>query len=417
MRLLDSFLLALRAVTVNKMRSILTILGIVIGVAAVIALMSVGKGTQAMITARIESMGSNLIYVVPGAVREGGVSGMMGSAQTLTYQDAEAIATSPDASAVGLVASETFVMGQVVAGRNNLNTRVIGTTPEYAQVRNIQVGEGEFIAEQHLAAKSMVAVLGANVAQTLFTDGNALGKSFKINRRTFRVIGVLERKGGFVQLQDDTLIIPITTAQSRVQMQRNTRAGTPIQTIYIQAVDGKEIEAAVEQVKTVLRQRHRIKGNADDFTVTSMEDVLGTLKQVTQVFTIFLGAIAGISLLVGGIGIMNIMLVSVTERTREIGIRKAVGARRRDILGQFLVEATFLSLLGGVMGVGAGWGISSLVSSLGVSGMGGQPIQTMVTSDIVILALTMAAAIGLISGGYPAFRAARLDPIVALRYE
>jgi len=414
MNLLASFAVALDGLAANKMRSALTVLGIVIGVAAVIALMAVGKGAQASVTGRIQGLGTNLLFVRPGAATEGGVRGAQGSAPTLTLEDAEALASPSGAPAVALVAPEVSAGGQVIAEGVNLNTRVLGVTPEYGEVRNFVVADGEFIARSHVEARSLVAVLGAKVARDLFGEDSPIGRTLRLNRQQYRVIGVLEAKGGTgFGSQDDVVVLPITTVQTRLQAQRTARGSRNVQSINIQMVSAEAKDAAVEQISAILRERHRL-GGEDDFAITSQEDTVQALNQVTGVFTAFLGSIAGISLLVGGIGIMNIMLVSVTERTREIGIRKAVGAKRRDILGQFLVEATFLSATGGLMGIGLGWGLSRFASRIDIQG---QPLQAVVSPDVVVLAFGVSVAIGLFFGIYPAMRASRLDPIEALRYE
>ena len=414
MNLLASFAVALDGLAANKMRSALTVLGIVIGVAAVIALMAVGKGAQASVTGRIQGLGTNLLFVRPGAATEGGVRGAQGSAPTLTLEDAEALASPSGAPAVALVAPEVSAGGQVIAEGVNLNTRVLGVTPEYGEVRNFVVADGEFIARSHVEARSLVAVLGAKVARDLFGEDSPIGRTLRLNRQQYRVIGVLEAKGGTgFGSQDDVVVLPITTVQTRLQAQRTARGSRNVQSINVQMASAEVKNEAVEQISTILRERHRLSGQ-DDFTITSQEDTVQALNQVTGVFTAFLGSIAGISLLVGGIGIMNIMLVSVTERTREIGIRKAVGAKRRDILGQFLVEATFLSATGGLVGIGLGWGLSRLASGINIQGT---PLQAVVSPDVVVLAFGVSVAIGLFFGIYPAMRASRLDPIEALRYE
>jgi putative ABC transport system permease protein len=399
----------------NKMRSSLTVLGVVIGVTAVISLMSIGKGSQAAITSNIESLGTNLIFVRPGASTSAGVSGGQGSAASLTLEDAYALADPTLAPAVAGVAPEVDTFAQVIAGRNNTRTQVVGVTPEYQFVRNFPVAEGSFITNANVQSRSMVVVLGSSVAETLFGQVSAVGQSVRISGLQFKVIGVLQSKGGTgFGNADDVMLAPITTVQARLSRQRTATGAQNVQTINVQAVSAKQVDAAIQQVSAILRQRHRIVVGDDDFTVTSQQDTITALQQSTQVWVVFLGAIAGISLLVGGIGIMNIMLVSVTERTREIGIRKAVGAKRRDILLQFLVEAALLSLTGGGIGVLVGWGVSHFVSGLS---LGGQAIQAVISGDIVILAVSVSAAIGILFGLYPAYRAARLNPIEALRYE
>ncbi len=406
---------ALAALTANKMRSSLTVLGVIIGVTAVISLMSIGRGSQAAITSRIESLGTNLLFVRPGASTEAGARGAQGSAVSLTLEDAEALASPSLAPSVAGVAPEVQTFAQAIAGRNNTRTQVVGVTPEYQFVRNFPVAEGNFISTSNVQSRSMVVVLGSNVAETLFGQISPVGQSIKISGLQFKVIGVLKSKGGTgFGNADDVVLAPITTVQARLFRQRTAAGAQSVQTINVQAVSAKETDNAIQQISAILRQRHRIVVGEDDFTVTSQQETITALQESTQVWVVFLGAIAGISLLVGGIGIMNIMLVSVTERTREIGIRKAVGAKRRDILLQFLLEAALLSLTGGGIGVLVGWGVSHFVSGLN---LGGQAIQTVVSADIVILAVSVSAAIGILFGLYPAYRAARLNPIEALRYE
>ena len=403
---------ALTALTTNKMRSALTVLGIIIGVTAVISLMSIGEGSQAAITSNIESLGTNLLFVRAGASSQGVVRGAQGSAATLTLADAEALA---QASSVAAVAPQVSTFAQVVAGGENTNTQILGVTPEYLSVRNYKVAEGEFISDAQVQAKSLVAVVGSSVAETLFGETSPVGLYIKINGRQFKVIGVLQSKGSTgLGSQDDIVLAPISTVQYRLSSSQTVSGAKTVQTIYVQVVSTKETDTAIQQITSILEQRHNITNGVDDFTITSQQETINTLKESTQVWVILLGAIAGISLLVGGIGIMNIMLVSVTERTREIGIRKALGAKRSDILLQFLVEAALMSLIGGAIGVLVGWGVSTLISGVSV---GGQTIETVMSVNIPILAVSVSAAIGIIFGLYPAYRAARLNPIEALRYE
>ena len=407
--------IALEGIKANKLRSALTMLGIIIGVAAVIVLMSIGTGTQATVTARISSLGSNLIFVRSGAPQQGNVRQAQGSGVNLTLEDAEALDDPVLAPAVALVAPETSTGGQIIAGNLNVNSRITGVTDTYAEVRNHQVAAGDFISSQNVSSRSLVAVLGSNVATNLFPEADPVGQAIRINRVQFRVLGVLESKGSTgLGYQDDVVLVPITTAMARLSRSRTNSGGNSVSTINVQVASEEEIDDAKLQIAEILRVRHRIIGEEDDFTITSQEDTLATLNQITGVFTAFLGSIAGISLLVGGIGIMNIMLVSVTERTREIGIRKAVGARRNDILSQFMVEAIVMSSLGGGGGLAIGVLISHLVSRID---MNGQPLVTVVSPEIVILAVTVSAAVGLFFGIYPATRAAGLNPIQALRYE
>ncbi|MBI4321822.1 MAG: ABC transporter permease [Chloroflexi bacterium] len=388
-------------------------LGMIIGVAAVISLMSVGKGAQAMITSRIQGMGTNLLFVTPGSQTQSGVRMGRGTAPTLTLEDAEAIDELANLSLVTAVAPEAASFSQVVAGPQNTFTRIIGTTPSFEDVRNFHVADGEFISRAHLDGRSSVAVLGSNAAADLFGDLDPIGQSIRIGRANFRVIGVMETKGAQAMgNQDDVIIVPLTTLLQKLTNQRAVRGGRNVNTIYVQVADEKLMKGAVEQIADLLRQRHRV--SQDDFTIRSQEDLLSAAGQITDVLTILLGSIAGISLIVGGIGIMNIMLVSVTERTREIGIRKAVGAKRKDILVQFLIEATVVSLAGGATGILVGIGLSSLISRID---MGGQTLSTMVSPDAIALAVGVSAAIGIFFGIYPAAKAAQLNPIEALRYE
>ena len=406
---------ALTALTLNKLRSALTILGVVIGVAAVIALMALGEGTQTTIVERIESLGTNLLFVNPGASSESGTGVRLafGSAQTLTLEDAEALS---EVSSAVAVAAEVSTSAQVVANGVNTRVQIAGVTPDYALVRNLTVAEGEFISDSDINQRTMVVVLGSSVAETLFGETNPVGQTVKIGGRPFTVIGVLESKGGTgFDSGDYRIFAPITTVFYRLSAQRSASGEMLISSITVQVTDAKQTEAATAEITSILRDRHGIGlGEDDDFSISSQEEMISTLNESTEVFVILLGAIAGISLLVGGIGVMNIMLVSVTERTREIGIRKALGAKRRDILLQFLIEAASMSLIGGGIGVLAGWGISSLITGFS---MGSVTMQAVVSANVIILAVSVAAAVGIIFGLYPAYRAARLSPVEALRYE
>ncbi len=424
MSIFESIRVAMGALGANKLRTFLTMLGMIIGVCAVVSLMSIGQGAQAQVTSQIRGMGTNLIFIRPGSTQSSGVRSAQGSAVSLTADDANAlpqlvpliVATAPEQSS----------FGQILANGANTSSRVTGTTPDYPDVRNFKPANGEFFGLQQMESRSTVVVLGANVAKTLFVDDDPVGQTVRLsfNNRaasTFRVIGVMEAKGGTaLGNQDDQVYVPLTTMQARLLAQRNPRGAQNVSVINAQVADEKLMSEAVDQVASVLRDRHKVV--EDDFTIQSQEDFLATFSQITQTFTVLLGSIAGISLVVGGIGIMNIMLVSVTERTREIGIRKAVGARRNDILSQFLVESVMVSLLGGLVGVIAGWGVSRLIAGLpmptaGGGAAAGQALQTVVTPESVILAFGVSAAVGLFFGVYPATRAARLHPIQALRYE
>jgi putative ABC transport system permease protein len=414
MNILESIRLATRGLSSNKMRSALTMLGIIIGVGAVIALLSIGEGAQAAITEQIQGIGSNLIFVIPGSFTQGGASFGAGSLASLTLEDAEAIADPRNCPDVAAVAPQVTQSAQVIYRNRNTNTSVVGTTPEFAFVRKTEAGEGSFFNTQESASSARVAVLGARLASDLFDEMSPIGATIRVNRVPFRVIGVLEEQGGAggpSGNRDDSIFVPITTATARLFGSMQARGGgTAISLINVAAVNERRIDDAIEQITDLLRQRHNIQYQDDDFTVTSQEDILGVLTQVTDVLTLFLAAIAAISLLVGGIGIMNIMLVSVTERTREIGIRKAVGAKRRDIMVQFLIEAVVLSVIGGLIGIGFGALAAAVVTATGV-------LDTAVSMQAVVLAVSFSLAVGLFFGLYPATRAASLNPIDALRYE
>ncbi|HEX2035752.1 MAG TPA: ABC transporter permease [Chloroflexota bacterium] len=415
MNLIESLRVAVRALAANKLRASLTMLGMIIGVGAVIALMSIGQGVQASVEAQIRSMGTNLLFITPGASTQGGVRQQAGTTPTLTAEDAEAIANSGRVPQVAAVAPETGNFGQVIANGQNTFTRLNGVTPDFLGVRNFRVAEGDFFTKEHLDARSLVAVLGATTKENLFGDGDAIGQTVRVNQVNLRVIGVMEPKGSqSTGNQDDVIFVPLTTLQTRLNRSRTARGGQTVSTINVQLIDDRQAtsQEAVQLIGELLRERHRVV--EDDFTIRSQEDLLATATQITGVLTLFLGSVAGISLLVGGIGIMNIMLVSVTERTREIGIRKAIGAKRRDILAQFLIEATVVSVAGGAIGILLGAGGSRLLDGLP---LGAQPMRTVVSPDAIVLAFTVSLLIGLFFGVYPAVKASRLNPIEALRYE
>ncbi|HZQ05477.1 MAG TPA: ABC transporter permease [Anaerolineae bacterium] len=411
MNLIESVRIALRSLAANKLRASLTMLGVIIGVGAVIALMSIGRGASAAISSQIQSIGTNLLFVRPGSSQQGGVRGAEGSAGTLTLEDGQALT---GIEGVVAIAPEVDSFGQIVYQGNNTNSRVLGVTPEYQDVTNALPASGEFISAANVTAKSLVACLGSAVADTLFAGQDPIGQTVRINNVPLRVICVMQPKGGTGFLsQDNQVFVPLTTAQSRLGRGARFRGGNNIDVLNIKLTDASLGDTVTQQIGDILRERHHITVQ-DDFTITSQQDILSAAAAVTDTLTIFLGGIAAISLVVGGIGIMNIMLVSVTERTREIGIRKAVGARRRDILMQFLTEATVLSVFGGLIGTLLGWGIAT---ALGNVSLGNTQITPVVDTTAIILAVTFSIAVGLFFGIYPAMRASALKPIEALRYE
>src|SRR5512135_1012039 len=365
MNISESMHIALRSLSANKLRSGLTMLGIIIGVMSVIAMLSIGQGAQAAITSQITSIGTNLLYISPGAPQTNGVRQAAGTAATLTMEDAQAL---NGLANIVAVAPTVDSFGQVAYLGNNENARIMGVTPEYTDALNASVADGTFVTEANVTARSAVAVLGAQVATDLFDGGSPVGQSIRINGQTFRVIGVMTAKGGTGFMNQDTQIfVPITTAMSRLSRGGQFRGGNSVQTVNIKITDSKLQDSVIQDISAVLRERHHVQFQ-DDFTIQSQQDILNTANQVTGVLTLFLGGVAAISLIVGGIGIMNIMLVSVTERTREIGLRKAVGARKRDILAPFLTEAMVLSFAGGLLGVLFGVTIAHFISGINLSG-------------------------------------------------
>ncbi len=402
---------ALSSLGANKLRTVLALLGIVIGVAAVISTMSVGRGAQAQVTATIQGLGTNLLFVRPTGGGQGG--------STLTLDDAYSLIDPQAAPSVARVAPEISLGGTLVAGRESTFGQVLGITPEFLSVRNYEMGSGQFISGVQVQNISEVAVLGPEIAETLFGFRDPVGQTVRIgtgtgSARHFTVIGVLESRGGspFGNL-DSYALIPITTAYYRLESQRTVQGEVTVGSINVQASSVDLIDTAITEIDTILRLRHQVT-DIPDFTIASQQATIDTLTDTQETFVVFLGVIAGISLLVGGIGIMNIMLVSVTERIREIGIRKAMGAKKRDILSQFVLEAVLLSLGGGLVGAVCGVGVSRFVDD---RELGGQTFQTVVTGDITILAIVVSVAIGLFFGIYPAVRASNLHPIEALRYE
>jgi putative ABC transport system permease protein len=415
-KFVESFLIAIRSLFANKLRSALTMLGVIIGVGSVITLMSVGRGAEASITSTLEGMGTNLVYVASKTPGVEGMAAMQMAAHSFNMDDVNEIAERiPSVEAVAPVI-ENYV--EVAAGDESAVAFVEATTPEFEEVSNYPTEYGQFITDRHVASRDMVVVLGSKITEDLFGDDDAVGKKVKINGRQFTVIGVLQEKGGQMMgvSMDAIIVVPITTYQARLFPGPTVRGGDAIQQIAVQieSTDATDIVAA--DIEDLLRKRHRItEEGEEDFLIMTQEQMLSMVQEVTGILTLVLGAIASISLIVGSIGIMNIMLVSVTERTREIGIRKAVGAKRRDILLQFLLEAAMLSLSGGAVGIIGGWVVSWLVSTF--SEAVGITLSAVVSPDIVVLAISVSVFIGIISGIYPAVRAARLNPIDALHYE
>jgi putative ABC transport system permease protein len=405
----QAFLEALESLSGNKLRSGLTVLGIVIGVAAVIAMLAVGRGAEASITGSISGIGTNLLFVFRGDPGDN-----IRNPKQLTTADAAALRDQFAAPSIAAVAPALQGDATVSFGGEQVSPQLFGVTPEYFQVRNLNIAEGDMITEEHMLGRASVVLLGPEVAVNLFghADGIA-GETVRIEGQPFRVIGVLESKGGGAfGSEDNQVLVPFTTAQARL-IRRSSSDRVDI--IFVQAASGDVVTQATEEIAQILRTRHRTPVGEDDFTIFSQQDLLTTFQSITGILTIFLGGIAGISLLVGGIGIMNIMLVSVTERTREIGLRKALGARRRDILIQFLTESSLLSLIGGLIGILFGWLISFGVGKIAEAS--GTAFTPVVGFDAVALATIFSAIVGLFFGIYPANRAAGLEPVEALRYE
>ena len=397
--------MAVNALLANKLRSLLTMLGIIIGVGAVIAMVSIGMGVRTSVTNSFASLGTNMLIVMPGSTNKGGIRGAAGSRKSLKYDDAKAIAAK--IKGIDYVSPTVNTSYQVVNGNLNWNTEVMGVTPELMQIRSLKVENGSFITASDLSKRSRVAVIGATVAANLFGAENPVGQNIRINNQPFKVIGLIASKGqsSMGQDQDDVIYIPLTTAQERML------AITHVQSINIQVSDPARMDQVQSEIETLLRSRHHIRtGTEDDFTVRNMTSLMESFTESTNMITLLLGSIAGISLLVGGIGIMNIMMVSVTERTREIGIRKALGATSSNVLMQFMIESMVIGIVGGVIGIASGILLSKAIGAFG-------GLTTTVDILPVLVSFSFAVGIGLFFGIYPARKAARLDPIDALRYE
>ncbi len=405
MQFIETVRIAINSLLRQKTRALLTMLGIIIGVGAVIAMVAIGQGAQTAVQAQIASLGTNVLILFPGSTMGGGASAGAGTGQTLTLNDIEAIRQR--CPAVGAISPSTRTNRQVIAGNLNWSTSIQGGNTEYFEIRDWRLAEGAFFGESDVRGATKVAVIGHTVAQALFPNQSPVGQTIRIAKLPFQVVGVLAPKGqnAMGQDQDDIIVVPFATAQRKIQ-------GIDfVSMALLSAVSKNAIGEAQEQVTEVLRIRHKLQDWQDnDFTIRTQTDIASTATATSGIMTTLLGSIASVSLVVGGIGIMNIMLVSVTERTREIGIRMSIGARRRDILQQFLIEAIMLSVLGGLIGVGIGMGASNLISSIA-----GWPV--FISAGSVALAFFFSAAVGLFFGYYPARKASKLSPIDALRYE
>jgi putative ABC transport system permease protein len=408
MNVWQAVLEAFESLSANKLRAGLTILGIVIGVGAVIAMVSIGRGAQATIAESINGIGTNLLFVFRGGSED------VRNPKPITLEDAAAIADPFQAPSVQAVAPVIQDNGKVTSGRESTTTSITGVTPDYAPVRKYNLTEGEFINQEQMLGQASVVLLGSEVADKLFGRQDGLvGQTVRIEGQPFRVIGVLESKGGSGFSNADNLVmVPFSTAQERLIHHSIT---DQVDLLLVEAVSPKDVPVASDEVAQILRTRHRTAIGADDFTILTQQDFLSTAGTITNVLTIFLGGVAAISLLVGGIGIMNIMLVSVTERTREIGLRKAVGAHKADIMVQFLTESAVLSLVGGVIGIILGYSIAIIVSQIAKAN--NADITPSIGIDIILIATLFSTAVGLFFGLYPANRAANLEPVEALRYE
>ncbi len=416
MSLRDAIAIAFRALNSNRLRSALTTLGMIIGVSSVIVLIAVGQGAQKGVQDRIRGLGTNLLFVRPAAATEGGARGQQGGGSTLTLADAEALAAAALPGVEG-VAPQITIPAQAIAGGNNLGVTIVGTTPDYVTVRSSPVAEGEFFSAADVDRRALTVVLGSAAAKALYPDADGIGQTMRLTFAggrigfNFRVVGVMEARGGNGEA-DNYVFVPLPTIQSRLGFLRNNTGQVFVQQINVQTgakVDRALVGAAVSQM---LVERHAVA--TPDFTVQSQEDLIGAAGEVSRTLSILLGSVAGISLLVGGIGVMNIMLVNVAERTREIGIRGAIGARRADIMSQFVAEALALSILGGLLGVLIGVGVAYGLNGRQISG---QAMNTVIQPWSIAVAFAVSAIIGVLSGIYPAYRASRLDPIAALRNE
>ncbi len=413
MKLIESIRIAMRALAANKLRSVLTMLGIIIGVGSVIALMSIGRGAQKYVTDQFAGLGSNLLFIAPGQFEDGPPQERT-NIKLLTLGDMQAIGDQSRVPDVKAVAAEFSSRATITRGKKDVQVDVHATLPSYRTVINWDMGQGEFFSQADFDQHARVVVLGADAYTKLFAANEyPIDQIVQVDNLPCRVIGVMAKKGGGLGgNQDQAIFIPLTTAQDRLFKQKTVSGDYQVNVIYASVVSEDRTASATDQITNVMRERRKISYlSGDDFSIISQNDLISVVGGVLNVLTIFLGAIAGISLLVGGIGIMNIMLVSVTERTREIGLRKAVGAKRRDVLLQFLVEAVTLSLLGGIIGISLGVGGAQAVT------LAFDSFQAVVGLDAILIAFLFSMAVGLVFGIYPAYRASRLNPIDALRYE
>jgi putative ABC transport system permease protein len=410
MRIIQAIKEAFISINANKTRAFLTILGIMIGVGSVIALLSIGQGAESAITGQIESIGTNIAYIM-----RGNITAEVKNPKALTLSDANALTNRNRAPSIAYVSPVVNSTAELSYSGKSLNASVIGVSPAYATVQNVLLAEGSFITSTQIDGRSAVAVVGPDMAQELFgKSASVIGMTVRINGYPYRIIGVTEAKGGSqFNNPDMNVYVPVSTAQMRIE---RSDISNQVNMIIIQAKDSESVNSAIREASEILRDTHRLNDRQpNDFTITNQEDFLSIAQSITSVLTILLGGIGGISLLVGGIGIMNIMLVSVTERTREIGLRKALGARRFDILFQFLTESAVLSLIGGIIGIILGWALSLVVGL--IAARSGTLLEPKVGLDSILLATLFSAAVGIFFGYYPASRAAKLEPVEALRYE